>query len=96
MPTVQEAFEDYLAAGPARKDRTVAAYRSTVHKDLGDWLDRPLDTIGRRDVEQRFRHLSENAGWVQANNAMKMLRALYRRQRLDHEELPIRRLNAKR
>ncbi len=87
MPTVRDAFEDYLAAGPARKDSTVAVYRSTVHKDLGDWLDRPLDTIGRRDVEQRFRRLSENAGWVQANNAMKMLRALYRRQCLDHEGL---------
>ncbi len=87
MPTVRDAFEDYLAAGPARKDSTVAVYRSTVHKDLGDWLDRPLDTIGHRDVEQRFRRLSENAGWVQVNNAMKMLRALYRRQCFDHEGL---------
>ena len=87
MPTLREAFEDYLAAGPARRDSTVALYRITVHRDLADWLDRPLDTIERRDVEQRFRSLTDNAGWVQANNAVKMLGALYRRQCIDHEGL---------
>ena len=40
MPTLREVFEDYLAAGPKRKDSTVADCRSTVHKDLGDWLNR--------------------------------------------------------
>ena len=87
VPTLREAFEDYLSAGPKRKDSTVAVYRSTVHKDLGDWLNRSLATIERRDVEQRFHLLTENAGWVQANNAMKMLRVLFRRQCVDHEGL---------
>ena len=87
VPTLREAFEDYLAAGPRRKDSTLAVYRSTVHKDLGDWLNRSLATIERRDVEQRFQLLTENAGWVQANNAVKMLRVLYRRQCIDHEGL---------
>ena len=87
VPTLREAFEDYLAAGPKRKDSTIAVYRSTVHKDLGDWLNRPLDTIERRDIEQRFQRLTETAGWVQANNATKMLRVLYRRQCIDHEGL---------
>ena len=87
VPTLREAFEDYLAAGPKRKDSTVAVYRSTVHRDLGDWLNRSLDTIERRDIEQRFQRLSEDAGWVQANNAMKMLRVLYRRQCIDFEGL---------
>jgi len=87
VPTLREAFEDYLAAGPRRKDSTVAAYRSTVYRDLGAWVDRSLDTIERRDVEQRFQRLTEDAGWVQANHAMKMLRVLYRRQCIDCEGL---------
>ena len=87
VPTLCEAFEDYLGAGPKRKDSTLAVYRSTVHKDLGDWLDRSLEIIERRDIEQRFQLLSEKAGGVQANNAMKMLRVLYRRQCIDHEGL---------
>ena len=55
--------------------------------NLGAWLNRTLDTIDRRDVEQCFQHLTDEAGWVQANNAMKMLRVLYRRQCLDFEGL---------
>ena len=83
MPTLREAYEDYLTAGPERKASTIATYNGTVYRDLGDWLDRPLDTIARRDIEQRFHRLTKDAGWVQANNAVKMLRALYRRQCID-------------
>ena len=61
VPTLREAFDDDLAAGPARKDSTPAVYHATVHRDLGDWLDRSLETIGRRNVEQRFQRLTEQA-----------------------------------
>ena len=87
VPTLREAFDDYLAAGPKRRDSTLAVYRSTVYRDLGDWLGRSLADIERRDVEQRSQRLTDNAGWVQANNAMKMLRVLYRRQCIDFEGL---------
>ena len=87
IPTLRHAFEDYLAAGLRRRDSTIANYRRTVHKDLGDRLDRTLDTIDRRDVEQRFRQLTERPGWVQANMAVKLLGALYRRPCLDFEDL---------
>ena len=87
MPTLRDAFDDYLAAGPARKESTLAAYRSTAYRDLGAWLDRPLDTITRKDVEQCFHRLTGDAGWVQANHAVKMLHALYRRQCIDVEGL---------
>ena len=53
-PTLREAFEEYLGAGPERKASTIASYRSTVYKDLAPWLARPLDTISRKDVEQCF------------------------------------------
>ena len=82
-PTLREAFEEYLGAGPERKASTIASYRSTVYKDLASWLARPLDTISRKDVEQCFNRLSAEAGWVQANNALKMLRSLYLHHVLD-------------
>ena len=87
MPTLRQAFEEYLSAGPARKPRTLAAYRLTVCRHLGSWLDRSLDTISRKDVEQCFGRLTADAGWVQANNAVKMLHALYRRQCVDVQGL---------
>ena len=87
IPTLREAFEDYLAAGPRRRESTIANYRRAVHKDLGDWLDRSLDDIDRRDVEQRFHQLTERPGWVQANIAVKLLGAIYRRPCLDFDDL---------
>ena len=48
VPTLREAFEEYLGAGPERKASTIASYRSTVCKDLASWLARPLDTISRK------------------------------------------------
>ena len=87
MPTLRKAFQDYLSAGPRRRESTIANYRRAVHKDLGDWLDRPLDDIDHRDVEQRFWQLTERPGWVQANIAVKLLSAIYRRPCLDFDEL---------
>ena len=82
-PTLREAFEDFLSAGPARKPRTVAVYRRTVYHDLADWVDRSLNTISRKDVEQCFNRLTSEIGWVGANSALTMLGALYRRQCVD-------------
>ena len=87
MPTLRQAFEDYLAVGRRRRDSTIANYRRALEKDLGDWLNRPLDDIDRRDVEQRFRQITERAGWVQANIAVKLLGAIYRRPCLDYDDL---------
>ena len=53
-PTLREAFEEFLSVGPARKPRTVEVYRRTVYHDLADWVDRSLNNISRKDVEQCF------------------------------------------
>ena len=87
VPTLREAFEDFLAAGPERKPRTVEVYRRTVYMDLAPWLDRSLNTISRKDVEQCFNRLTSEIGWVGANSALTMLGALYRRQCVDVQGL---------
>ena len=86
-PTLREAFEEFLSVGPERKPRTVEVYRRTVYHDLVDWLDRSLNSISRKDVEQCFNRLTAEIGWVGANSAVTMLGALYRRQCVDVQGL---------
>ena len=60
MPTLGDAFEDYMAANPNRSKRTDELYRYEAKRYLGDWLSRPLDAIARRDVEARFNRITED------------------------------------
>ena len=87
MPTLARAFEDYLGANPRRKPRTVEMYRQNLRVCFGDWLARSLDAIDRRDVEARFHRVTERHGWATANQAVSMLRSIYRRSSIDHEGL---------
>lgn len=87
IPTLSEAFDEFLGANPKRKRSTEAAYRSQMRYCLGDWLPRRLDTITRRDVEARFHQISERNGWAVGNHAIALLRAAYRRPCVDHERL---------
>ena len=87
MPTLARAFEDYLKANPRRKPRTVEMYRTNLRVCFGDWLSRSLDSIDRGDVEARFHQITERRGWATANQAVSMLRSIYRRSSIDHEGL---------
>ena len=87
IPTLREAFEEYLTANPNRKSSTEALYRSQMRYCLGDWLSRPLDTITRREVEARFHLVSQRNGWAVANHIISLLRSVYRRPSVDHEKL---------
>ena len=87
VPTLREAFEEFLSVGPERKASTIETYRRTVYMDLEAWLDRSLNTISRKEIEQCFNRLTSEIGWVGANSALTMLGALYRRQCVDVEGL---------
>ena len=87
LPTLQEAFEDYLEANPGRATVTVKIYRQNLNAYLRDWTNRALDAITRKDVEVRFNCLTEKRGWSSANQTMSMLRSIYRRPCVDHEGL---------
>ena len=87
IPTLREAFEEYLTANPNRKRSTEALYQSQMRYCLGDWLARPLDTITRREVEGRFHLASQRHGWATANHVIALLRSVYRRPCVDHEGL---------
>ena len=38
MPTLRDAFEDYMTANPNRSKRTDELYRYEANRYLGDWL----------------------------------------------------------
>ena len=87
MPTLDDTFEQYMAANPNRSKRTNELYRYEANRYLGDWLTRPLDAISRADVESRFNGITADRGWSAANRAMSLLRSIYRRPCVDHDGL---------
>ena len=87
MPTLGDAFKDYMAANPNRSQATNILYRYLADRHLCDWLPRPLDAMTRRDVEARFNRITADHGWSQANQAMSLLRSVYRRPCVDLDGL---------
>ena len=87
LPTLGEACEDYMESGHGRAASTERGYRRYAALYLGDWLSRSLDTITRRDVESRFRLLTERHGEMPANQCLSFLRSVYRRPCVDYEGL---------
>ena len=76
-----------MAANPNRAANTVRLYRQNLRVNLGDWLKRPLDTITRQDVEDRFNLITDKHGWAGTNQTFSMLRSIYRRPCVDHDNL---------
>ena len=87
IPTLGAAFESYLVARPALADASRTMYRQVLSQHAHEWLERPLDTIGRADVEQRFLQVSAHVGPVAANKLMVLLGAIYRGPCVDHADL---------
>ena len=87
IPTLKEAFDEYLAANPHRRRSTETLYRGQMRYCLGDWLSRSLDAISRREVEARFLRISERHGWAVANHSISLLRGVYRRPCVDHPNI---------
>jgi hypothetical protein len=76
-----------------RKDRsaaTIAGYGDHVERQLKDWLDLPLMTLGDnpRMVADRHDQLTTECGPYGANGCMRTLRAIYNDARRSARELP--------
>ena len=87
MPTLGDAFEQYMTVNPNRSKRTNELYRYEAKRYLGDWLSRAIDAIARKDVETRFNGITADHGWSAANRAMSLLRSVYRRPCVDLDGL---------
>ncbi len=87
LPRLGEACKDYIESGHGRAASTERGYKRYTALYLGDWLSRPVDAITHRDIDGRFRLLTERHGEMPANQCLSFLRSVYRRPCVDHEGL---------
>ena len=87
IPTLEQAFKDFMDANPKRAAGTDRLYRQAFARHFAEWHERPLTDISRRDVEARFNRITEDSGWSPANQAISMLSSIYRRPCVDLDGL---------
>ena len=71
-----------------RSAATLDDYQSKIDCHLSDWLDQPLVEITPEMCNKRHTKIGENHGTYMANGTMRVLRAIWRRTRRQHRELP--------
>lgn len=88
--TLRRVFKDYLSDRDL-KERTVRDYTYRIESEaFEDWLDKPLDTITRDDVERRHKKLGA-VSRSRARGAMVVLRLLfnYAIAKYEHDGKPV-------
>jgi hypothetical protein len=88
--TLGQAWELYQQALKKlnRSPATLNDYQSKVDCHLSDWLEKPLVEITPEMCNKRHTKIGENHGPYMANGTMRVLRAIWRRTRRQHRELP--------
>jgi len=74
--TLADVFDDYLEARRNLKESTIHDYRRHLKNSFADWRDKPLKQINKAMVATRHAQLGERSP-ARANNAMRVLRALF-------------------
>lgn len=74
--TLQECFDDYLKTKTGLKPGTVHDYKRVMNEGFRDWKNKPLKNITRDLVAAKHRKLGASSE-ARANNAMRVLRALF-------------------
>ena len=74
--TLGDAFGEYLLARKELKPRTIVDYKFQMEKRFSDWLGRPVRGITKNMIQQRHADIAKGSGPAQANQAMRVLRAV--------------------
>lgn len=75
IPTLQEAFDKYVAVKKLRTT-TLKGYKQSFSK-LQSWHNRPLNEITSAEVLKRHLEITNSGAPVSANHVIKLIRALY-------------------
>ncbi len=92
--TLRKAWGSYKVTLEKRErsERTIDGYQEALDRYLADWMDRPLQQIGRERSEVDAKHtaIKKKHGPYSANGAMRALRAIYNHalSKDDHSLLP--------
>lgn len=82
LRTALDGYLEYKALGDGRKQKgrlaksTAALYIHLIHKNLGDWLDKPMVEIDRDMVLSRYRLVCDSSK-SNANNTFRVLSAIF-------------------
>lgn len=82
--TVREIYEDYLNTKNL-KARTVKDYNAIMRETFADWQDKPLRSLTKDMVAKRHKERGKQSE-ARANNAMRVLRALFNFAAAKHED----------
>lgn len=74
--TLKECFNDYINTKTKLKPGTIHDYNRVMNEGFKDWHNKPLRNITRDMVAAKHRKLG-NSSEARANNAMRVLRALF-------------------
>lgn len=93
--TLGQLFEAYISKRSLRT-RTVTEYNGVMRRCLSDWMDRPISTLTRDEVEERLNQIStangpRGQGKGQGGQTYRLLRGLMRfaNQQYEVEGIPI-------
>ncbi|WP_084273752.1 tyrosine-type recombinase/integrase [Legionella fairfieldensis] len=75
--TLNQVLNDYLKARKDLKPRTLTDYHCVLHEVVSDWLDKPITKITREMIAKRHSEHGTTNSKARANNAMRVLRALF-------------------
>jgi len=75
--TLQQAFNDYLAARKSLKPLTILDYQRVLKQVVPDWIDKSLFSISKDMIAKRHAYYGENNSKARANLAMRLLRAIF-------------------
>ncbi len=75
--TLKFVFADYINARKSLKPQTVIDYQQLIDRAFRDWRNQSLSEITKSMVQQRHGWLGRRNGPHYANNALRLLRALY-------------------
>jgi integrase len=75
--TLKKALNEYFISKPQLRDGTKRTYKCLLNMWLSDWMDKPLDEIGKAEVSKRHLKIASERSAVAANNVMRTFRAVY-------------------
>lgn len=75
--TLNEVFQGYLKTRKELKPKTLYDYKNTINAAFDDWKYKPLLNINKDKIVKLHEKLGEERGAAYANQAMRVLRALF-------------------
>lgn len=75
--TLDEVFKEYLNSRKSLKAKTIYDYKNTLRLAFSDWKTKPLHSFTKDKVIKYHEKLGQKHGGAYANQAMRLLRALF-------------------